>query len=258
MNQARAGMAQSLTDQGDWLFRYRGQAPIPVLFGLVFMGLAVGPSPWGSFQTEPWELFGTLLALLGVAIRAFAIGHALPGTSGGNTDKQIAESLNTDGLYSVVRHPLYLGNLAMWVGVGLYAGSWPTALVAGLIFGLMYERIMMAEERFLLDEFGQRFANWAERTPAFFPALPQWEPPAAPFSVRRVLRREYSSVLSLVLAVTVVEVAQNVRWGYGAVPDPGWAALPMLVLFACLTIRTLKKSSNLLDLDGDDSGANGT
>lgn len=258
MSQSPTGMVKALTDQGNWLFRYRGQAPIPILLAVLAVGLAVGPQPWGRFQIEPWEAFGVFLGLLGIFVRALAIGFAAPGTSGSNTDTQIAESLNTDGLYSVVRHPLYLGNMIMWVGVGAYAGSWPVALIAALSFLLLYERIMIAEEHFLDTKFGPQFTAWTERTPALFPALPQWTPPAAALSIKRILRREYSSLLSFLVAITLVEVAQNVRWGYGAIPEPAWAAGPMFGLFVCLTIRTLKKSSNLLDLDGDDSGANRT
>ena len=36
-------------------------------------------------------------------------------TSGKNTAKQIAESLNTSGIYSVLRNPLYLANFLNWL-----------------------------------------------------------------------------------------------------------------------------------------------
>ncbi|MGI9627800.1 MAG: methyltransferase family protein [Longimicrobiales bacterium] len=256
MSRPRYGMVKSLTDQGDWLFRFRGQAPIPILLVIVGIGLALGPRPSGPFQTEPWEAIGLLLGFLGMAVRAAAIGYAAPGTSGGNTQQQIAESLNTTGLYSIVRHPLYLGNFIMWVGVGTYACSWPCAVIASLSFALLYERIIIAEERFLQGKFGERFVEWTAGTPLFVPDFSQWVAPTAPLSIKRILRREYSTLQSFLVSIIVVELAQNIRWGHGAMPDPAWAALPVAGLLACLALRTLKKQSGLLDLN-DSSGANG-
>jgi len=55
------------------------------------------------------------LSMFGFIIRAIAIGTTPKGTSGRNTKEgQVAESLNTKGIYSMVRHPLYLGNYFMW------------------------------------------------------------------------------------------------------------------------------------------------
>lgn len=48
------------------------------------------------------------LSLAGQIIRAIAIGTSNKNTSGRNTQEQVAEALNTKGIYSTVRHPLYL------------------------------------------------------------------------------------------------------------------------------------------------------
>ena len=50
-------------------------------------------------------------------IRIYTVGTTPAGTSGRNRDKQIAEKLNKTGVYSIIRHPLYLGNLLIWLGV---------------------------------------------------------------------------------------------------------------------------------------------
>ena len=63
-------------------------------------------------------------------------------------------TLNTSGLYSVVRHPLYLGNYLMWLGVALFSRTWWAPVIVSLVFWLYYERIMFAEEEFLRRQFG--------------------------------------------------------------------------------------------------------
>ena len=116
---------------------------------------------------------------------------------------QVAESLNTTGLYSVVRHPLYLGNFLMWLGVALFPRSLSFVAAVVFAFWLYYERIMIAEEAFLRERFGERFDAWADRTPAFIPSLRRWTRPRLAFSLRKVLRKEYNGLLAVV-AVAVV------------------------------------------------------
>ena len=147
-------------------------------------------------------------------MRAYTIGCAAPGTSGRNREAQIAESLNTTGAYSLVRHPLYLANAVMWLGPLLYPRqAWPAAVLA-LGFWLYYERIMFAEEEFLRGKYGQTFIEWAARTPAFLPNFRHWVPSNAPFNFRVVLRREYSGLLLLVLIFAALD-ALEWRVSYG-------------------------------------------
>ncbi len=120
-----------------------------------------------------WPLICFGISLTGLAMRAYIVGCAAPGTSGRNRGAQVAESLNTTGAYSLVRHPLYFANAIMWLGPLLYPRSFWPALVLVLVFWLYYERIMFAEEEFLRGKYGQAFLDWAARTPAFLPKLPE-------------------------------------------------------------------------------------
>ena len=115
---------------------------------------------------------------LGVAVRAsqrFTASH----TSGRNTEGQVADSLNTTGMYSIVRNPLYLGNFLMILGVVLFLRIWWIPALYATLFALYYERIIFAEEMFLRDKFGQDYLAWASKTPAFFPKFALWKPTAS-------------------------------------------------------------------------------
>ena len=100
----------------------------------------------------------------GLAIRAYTVGHAPRGTSGRNTMVQRADMLNTTGSYSLARHPLYLGNYLMWLGIVFFVGVWWLAIICTPVFWIYCERIMYAEEAFLGDRFGRNFHEWAART----------------------------------------------------------------------------------------------
>ena len=108
---------------GNWLFK--GRSFFPLLL-YVFMAAIIGFQLDPFFQTfDPVSAVACIaISLFGQLIRALTIGYTPRGTSGRNTkDGQIAEVLNTKGMYNLVRHPLYLGNYFMWLGIMVYVGN---------------------------------------------------------------------------------------------------------------------------------------
>jgi len=84
------------------------------------------------------------VSLFGQAIRVYTVGFTPKNTSGRNTiNGQLADELNVTGIYSVIRHPLYLGNFFMWLGPVLFIRSGWCIIVFGLVYWLYYERIML-------------------------------------------------------------------------------------------------------------------
>jgi protein-S-isoprenylcysteine O-methyltransferase Ste14 len=234
---------------GDWLFRYRGYLPL-MLLPAVGAALAASAHTAPLASERPREAVCMAVSLLGLALRAYTVGTAPAGTSGRNTSRQIAARLNTDGAYSVVRNPLYLGNALMWLGLVLYARNPVLTLVAGIGFWLLYAPIIQAEEAFLRGRFGEEFERWAARTPAFVPRPLRFRPAALPFSCRNVLRREYSGFAALVLLFGVEVVVRHRfatgHWG----AHPRWLAVEAGTAVLYLSLRTLKRRTRLLHVDG--------
>ena len=114
-----------------------------------------------------------------------------------NTKQQVADVLNSTGIYSMLRHPLYLGNYLIWIGVATYVYNLLFIIIISFIFWLYYERIMFAEERFLEKKFADEYLNWSNKIPAFIPKISNFIPSKIPFSFITVLRREYSGVLAV-------------------------------------------------------------
>lgn len=231
---------------GNWLFRRRSYLPL-FLLAILLPAVATSDYP-GDSQREDylWEAICLAVSLSGLVIRVLAISHAAPSTSGRGTAEPVAATLNTAGLYSTVRHPLYLGNYLMWLGVTMLPGVWWSPVLCSLAFFLYYERIAFAEEEFLRRRFGDTWEAWAAKTPAFVPAWHQWQPPKHRFSIRHALRREYSALFGLISSFMVIEILEDLFHKRRLEIDPVWGIIFLCTAAAYIVLRTLKRSTRLL------------
>ncbi|MBO4646029.1 MAG: DUF1295 domain-containing protein [Bacteroidales bacterium] len=243
-------LLHSFEKSGNFLFKHRGIVPVfvflacsPILLFTTSLDLYLTAND--SFVIV-WTCIAILVSLLGMAVRAYTIGTTPHGTSGRNTEKQIAKKLNTQGIYSVVRHPLYLGNYLMWLGLLLFMMDLPFLVAVSLVYWLYYERIMYAEERYLEREFGQDYLDWSLKVPAFLPKLSQFQKGDIPFHFRSVLRREYAGLMAITLCFTGVDYLRT----FLLYEDMDWCRpsgiICLIVAVIVLILRTLKHHSRLL------------
>ncbi len=236
--------------QGTWLFKRRSEFPLMVLALLLLELWLDPPAPLAGVAAATWAGLCLAIAGAGEAIRAYTVGRVPGGTSARQTREPGGGIVNTSGWYSVVRHPLYLGNFLIWIGLALWLRSWEFVLIVGLVFWLYYERVMYAEEAYLRRTFAERYLGWAARTPAFLPRLSGWRPAELPFSWRVVVRREHSSCFAIV-TIFAAEVygrdlvgARRFEW------HPVVAAFFAAGLVLFLVAVYLTRHTGLLDVDG--------
>ncbi len=235
---------------GNFLFRWRSYLP---LIGFVILLIALKDYEYprhSRLLDEIWDLSCLLISFFGLGIRSLTLGYVPRGTSGRNTKDHVADSLNATGMYSIVRHPLYLGNAFICLGISLSVRSWWAFILTMMMFWLYYERIMFAEEEFLRGKFGEEYLNWAEETPAFVPRFRNWRSPNMPFSFRSVLRREYAGFFGIIASFVALEIVEHrvVRgtFGLGMI----WIVIFTVGLAAYMTLRILKKETRILDVGG--------
>jgi protein-S-isoprenylcysteine O-methyltransferase Ste14 len=231
---------------GEYFFRWRSYLPLimAVLFILALVGYR---TPFKNHSLNlAWDFFCLAVALSGEAIRFFTVGFVPRGTSGRNTKGQVADTLNTTGMYAVVRNPLYLGNFIIWFGLSLFMKLWWFTALIVLFFIVFYERIIFTEERFLREKFGDEFVQWADRTPAIIPNFKNWRPPSLPFSWKSALVREYGSFYAIIATFTVLELLGGLRYSGRFMPDAIWIKIFLGSTIFYLTIRYLKKKTRVL------------
>lgn len=243
-------LLHSLESQGNWLFKRRGQIPVLLFLLAIPAVYVVNYDQLDPVRISIVNYSAAILSILGAIIRAYTIGTTPRGTSGRNTDQQVAESLNTGGIYSMVRHPLYLGNYLMWIGIVLFTQNFEFAIIVSLLYWIYYERIMFAEERFLEGKFGNVYLEWSKKVPAFFPKFSQFHPGETKFSMKSVLRREYSGILATVFGFVYVEFLIGwFKWNTIAV-GKNLIYLFGITLLVTIILRTLKHSTKMLNEEG--------
>ncbi|MEY3585372.1 MAG: hypothetical protein RLZZ243_436 [Bacteroidota bacterium] len=197
----------SLEHLGNQLFKYRGF--VPVFFAIVAFSIQLNDTQ-GRMSFSLFEGLALFLVVFGHLIRALTVGHRSMQTSGRNRSHQVAEVLNTTGMYSIVRHPLYLANILIWIGwTTLLSIPW-LIVAATFVFVVYYMFIMYAEEQFLRRKFGQDYERWHRRTPRLIPNPFLYASSRNDFSWRIMLKNEYPGwTASMTIALCIYTLLVN-------------------------------------------------
>ena len=245
-------LREDLEKQGSWLFRWRSYLPLLVapLFVIALRDTNILERLFGDSVGDFWQVCAIVISFVGLGIRCITAGYVLRGTSGRNARSQVAQTLNTTGVYSIVRNPLYLGNFIIVFGITLFIQVWWFALVVWIGFWLYYERIIFTEEEFLRNKFGDRFLEWAKKTPAIIPRVRNWNKPDLPFSWKTVLRREFSTYFSIVATFFFLEVASVFLARKRFSLHSSWVIFFIVSLSIYFAFLILKKKTKLLNVPG--------
>ncbi len=250
-------IADRLAADGGFLFRWRSFVPL-VLIPLFVLAMGESSALLAVIGNKGEHILywiGLAISFLGLAVRWVTVGFVPAGTSGRNTREQRADVLNTTGVYSVVRNPLYVGNFLAMFGLTVVTGVWWLALLLVFAYWVYIERVIAAEEAFLVEKFGKPYLDWCAVTPAFLPTFSKWQPTDAGFSFRTVLKREYNGVLAVLAAFFAYDlltdlVVRGEPFTEWFDEDWPWIVLLVVGLVVFVTLRTLKKSTRVLHVEG--------
>jgi len=241
---------KELEKTGNWLFQRRGWLPMfiyPAMMLVIYYNSSTENLYYNNIY---WSICCFATSGLGLLVRAITIGHTPKNTSGRNTKEQVADTLNTTGIYATVRHPLYLGNYLMWLGLLLYVGSFSFVIIISLIYWIYYERIMFAEEAFLRKKFDPIYSNWAKDVPAFLPNLSKWNTNNLTFSLKNVLKREYSGLVAMTSSFAFINFWKYYSYFGLMTIDLFWVIVAITGIIIAVTLRTIKKRTNWLNVSG--------
>ena len=195
-------LSKKYIELGNMFFKYRTYIPVFFIIPLLFFTL-YKPELFFVLNTN-WFILCFFISIIGQLIRAFTLGYTPIGTSGRNTQKQIANSLNTTGIYSIVRHPLYLGNYLIWIGIILFFYNLNLIILFSMFYYYYYQKIMYAEENFLIKKFKNQYIDWSNNVPTFIPKLRGYKKALLKFNLRKILVREYSNISGIFIGYILI------------------------------------------------------
>jgi len=178
---------------GGWLFRHRTITPVPLALAVL---LVPGRGPVALVAV------GVGLVALGEAIRLWSVRHigAISRTRSDRLGPLIAS-----GPFALVRNPLYLGNVALWVGFAVSARLPWLAPIFAAILAFEYHAIVRWEERVLEERLGERYRAYVAHVPRWIPRMATPAPSAIPvFSWRETFYSERGTFVAIAIGFALL------------------------------------------------------
>jgi len=180
---------------GNLLFKYRSYTPLPFVF---FMILFMNPTPLSL-------IVGFLILVSGESIRVWSVGYA--GSETRTTSGVGGSNLVTQGPYSIIRNPLYWGNIMMYGGIGIMSNAiFPFLLVVAVIyFTFQYYLIVFNEEDYLRVTYKENFETYCNTVHRFLP-LPKSLPDSIKSNLVFDLKEGFRSEKRSIQAATIITI----------------------------------------------------
>jgi protein-S-isoprenylcysteine O-methyltransferase Ste14 len=236
---------------GNFFFKYRN-----FLFIFLYLALFIPSPPLFNKETFGrgyyiWPIvIGLIVTISGQLIRGITIGLAYI-IRGGKNKQVYAEDLVTEGMFNHCRNPLYLGNILMLVGVGILSNSLIYVAILIPLFLFIYQAIVLAEENFLRNKFGEAYNRYCSNVNRWIPDLSGIGQTfsSMEFKWKRWILKEYNTQyvwltgIVLVLLFTYPQLTgNNIEWRNRLLI----ILLAILILWYVL-IRFLKKSGRMTE-----------
>jgi len=150
------------TRVGGWLFRHRTSIPLPAALAILTLRLGEAPPSAALIGT------GIVITVLGELIRLWGVHHI------GAISRTRSERLGplvASGPFALLRNPLYVGNIWLWVGFALTARLIWLAAAIFVLLAIEYHAIVRWEEALLESRLGQAYRDYAARVPRWVPTF---------------------------------------------------------------------------------------
>jgi protein-S-isoprenylcysteine O-methyltransferase Ste14 len=146
---------------------------------LLFISISIGY--WLSFiiaatkigRIYHWNILfiiGSILAIIGLIIRVTSI-LTLKQQFTYTVTKIEGHELIESGLYKIIRHPGYLGQLIIFLGISTSLSNWLSILLMIVPVLLGYLNRIIVEEKFMIEQMGQKYIDYQKRTKRLIPMI---------------------------------------------------------------------------------------
>ena len=138
------------------------QPPVLAMIHVVLAFLLTWRMPLPMLVPSVLQLVGFLLVILGFLLGVAAL-IVFRAARSGLTPTNSNTRLVTGGVYRFTRNPIYLGFLLILIGLSLNTGSYWGVFLAPLFIALFNRLVILPEEAYLLNKFGDHFTSYRDR-----------------------------------------------------------------------------------------------
>ena len=179
------------------LFKNRSYTPIPFVILLILF----------AHPTLKSILAGAVFVVLGELLRVWAVSYA--GSETRTTGGVGGSNLVTQGPFGIVRNPLYIGNVAIYVGFGIMSKAiFPyLTMICFLYFLFQYYCIILNEEEYLQITYKEKFdmyKKYVNRLLPSFKKLPFELKSTLPLDINEGFKSDKNSLTAIFLVVLII------------------------------------------------------
>jgi len=181
------------------IFTYRSYTPIPFLVVMLI------------YQEATLEslIIGFVVSLIGEAFRLWGVSVA--GSETRTTGAVGGTFLVVTGAFAYVRNPLYLGNILLYLGIGIMSMAlFPYLQIVALAFFYFQYRIIIAqEEEYLVKTFGSQYDDYKKNVPRLIPRFTAYKNPGVEqpeYNIKKGLISETRSLQAFLLVTAILVV----------------------------------------------------
>ena len=188
-------------DIRNFFFANRSFTPIPIALSIIYFAQAENQN----------IVLGFMVLLVGELIRMWSVSYAGGETRTTNVG---APSLCTAGPYGYVRNPIYVGNMLMYLGIVIIAGS-PNLMLMVLatmsFFIIQYSLIISLEEEKLDELFGPEYVTYKSNVRAILPRFTRWktDDDRRPLSIMKLVKTEKRTLQNVAFILTLIVIRIN-------------------------------------------------
>lgn len=188
----------------DTIFKYRSYTPIPFLLLMFFYA-----------ESHTYSIIaGAVIVIAGEMIRLWGVTWA--GSETRTTGTVGGTFLIISGPFAYVRNPLYVGNILIYFGFGVFSNALTPYLQIGalLFFAWQYHVIVKSEEGYLRKTFGADYEDFCKNVPRFIPRFTPWKKDGViqpPQSLQAGLRSEKRTLQAIFFVTLTLLIIYTVR-----------------------------------------------
>jgi protein-S-isoprenylcysteine O-methyltransferase Ste14 len=150
-----------------------------IMMIFLMIGLTIIPMLWVvTTWLNAFEMnLPFIVRIFGIAMAVFSLWYfwIIHKTLGENWSPTLEISINQKiikhGPYRKIRHPMYTQIWIWTIAQGLIISNWIAGLIGILLWAVLYFYRVYKEEKMMLDEFKEEYADYMEVTGRIFPRL---------------------------------------------------------------------------------------